>query len=376
MTARSYARRRDLAKHTGLVYEGVPPDEEALQRIEIDHVEDERLAQLALSSDRGAVDNAMDVKQAQIDVQHAEEALQKAKDAVDKAMAQENAHTARVREKICKEAMFAATVKRMLEPGFPSELFLIVLETAVRCERLRWRATEPESLNAAVDEFFMWPFALEQDVRTKLQRATGRALLQKAIIELPVDLTMSNGAAVLVLPLAILGNEQYIHHLVLDIKLDTRDGAPQRQLNGACHGLGALCLRLPKLEVFVVSLFLGGKTFELKSGSFAAGTLALRNQSSYKANETLETTLVRFFDVMHARGPGVRKLVRFTEQRRDIFAHAGLLVNVHNFVAPQVQGGASATKGPDEVDAGLSVGEQVLKQVYRYYRDATYRSAM
>jgi hypothetical protein len=137
-----------------------------------------------------------------------------------------------------------------------------------------------------------------------------------------------------------------------------------------------LSLRLPKLEVFVVSLFLGGKTFELRSGSFAAGSLALRNQSSYKANETLETTLVRFLNVMHARGPGVRKLVRFTEQRRYIFAHAGPLVNVHNFVAPQVQSGASATNGPDEVDAGLSVGEQVLEQVYRYYRDATYRLAM
>lgn len=95
----------------------------------------------------------MAVKQAETAVPDAEKVLQKAKAAVFKAVRRENAHTARIQEQSRKKADLVASLERMLDPEFPSEMMLSVPEAAIRSERLQWCATEPESLTAAVEDF-------------------------------------------------------------------------------------------------------------------------------------------------------------------------------------------------------------------------------
>lgn len=181
---------------------------------------------------------------------------------------------------------------------------------------------------------------------------------------------LRNGTQDLVLPLAIMGNEQHIRHLVLEIKLDSRSPMCQAQLNKACRGIGHLSSKMPKLEVYVVSLFLERKEHENPVKSFDPEKLALRNQIGWKVTDTedLKTTLVKFLNVLYAKGPGRQKFVRFIDRRKNMFAHAGPLVKIPQFVAPRTQDGSSevdASEGPTD----QFVAEQVLKQAYRYHRD-------
>jgi hypothetical protein len=258
----------------------------------------------------------------------------------------------------------------MLNPAFPAEMLMAVLEAAIRSERLRWRATEPEPLKAAVDEFFAWPSALDANMRTQLQEAAGRALLKKAIIELPAEFTLNNGTTELVLPPAIAGNEKHIRRLVLEIKMNPRNPACQVQLNMACRGVAPLSSRMPKLEVFVVSLFLERNDSGFRAESFDPKKLALRNQKGWKITdvEDLKTMLVRFFEVLHAKGPGRHKFVRFVDRKKDGFANTGPLVKVPECVAPKTEDGSSQV-GVSNSPTGPSVAEQVLEQAYRYHRD-------
>lgn len=279
-------------------------------------------------------------------------------------------HTTSGPERAYKQADCIACVERMFDRNFPAEMLLAVLEAAIRSERLQWRATAPESLDAAVDDFFAWPSALDPDLRTRIRRVAGRALLGKAIIELPADFTNGNdGTTDLVLPLAIMGNEQDIRHLNLEIKLSPRSPACQAQLNKACRGIGPLSSRIPKLEVFVVSLVLERDEHDRGrlDQSFDLGNLDLRNYTSFKTTEDLKTTLERLLEILYAKGPGRHKWVRFIDWRKDFFAHAGPLVRVPDFVVSQAQDGSGRIGATDSATGDPSVGQQVLGQAYRYH---------
>ena len=133
---------------------------------------------------------------------------------------------------------------------------------------------------------------------------------------------------------------------------------------------------MPKLELFVISLFLERKEHENPAKSFDPEKLALRNQIGWKVTDTedLKTTLVKLLNVLYANGPGRHKFVRFIDRQKDMFAHAGPLVKIPQFVAPRTQDGSSevgASEGPtDRFDA-----EQVLEHAYRYHRKIAPRPA-
>lgn len=186
-----------------------------------------------------------------------------------------------------------------------------------------------------------------------------------------------------VMPPTIQGDEHDLCHLVLDVKLDTRDGASQRELNRSHLGVETLAQRFPDLRNFVVSLFLGEHKHHSRSS--AAERLRQRNQISYTESETLETTLGSFFDSLHALGPGhLRMLVRFTEQREEA-AHTEPLLDVHTDVVPPVENTtAESTRQQNGPLADVytpvvsqvqdttaeSVGQQVLRKAYRNHRQS------
>jgi hypothetical protein len=253
-------------------------------------------------------------------------------------------------------------ITHILGSGFPNELMSSVLEIAIRSARLRWHPTGSESLNAVVDDFFVWPSALDKGSRESIQIEAGIALLKEAIIKLPAEFTLTNGAPVLVIPPVLLGNEEHIRRLVLDVKRNTRDNGYQTQLNRAGRGIDALFSRLPNLETFVVSLHIGTNRPQ-NEGSFHANVLALRNQTSYTTIEDLKTSLLKFIDILYAKRPRIRKFVRFIDYRSIEYLHFGPLVRVPKFVGPQAQDGTSEATGDP------TIGSRVLEQAYRYHRD-------
>lgn len=279
-----------------------------------------------------------------------------------------------------KDATRVAYIEHMLGPDFPTELLSSVLETAIRSTRLRWRPSGSDSFDAVVDKFFVWPATLDENTRENIREKAGTALLKEAIIELPAEFTLTSDAPILVIPPALLGREQRIHRLVLDIKLNTRDGGYQTQLNRVSHGMHMLFSRLPKLRTIVVSLHIGTNRPQHTYGSFNAGILALRNQISYTEIEDLQTSLTKFIDILHTnnivhkKGPDLRKFVRFVDQRSDDFFQFGPLVRVPNFVESQAPEAPGKGDAPSRAIGGPLVGEQVLEQAYRYHRDP-YRSS-
>ncbi|GAB7325519.1 hypothetical protein MBLNU13_g09524t1 [Cladosporium sp. NU13] len=245
---------------------------------------------------------------------------------------------------------------------------LIVIQDAEdTLQKAKAAAATATSLKAVVDEFFAWSSALEPDVRAQLQKAAGRALLKTAITELPANSMSRNGTTDLVMPLAIVKGEKHIRHLVLEIKLNPRSAACQVQPNMACRGIGPLCLPIPKLEVFVVSLFLERHEGEQPAGSFDPEKLALRNRIGWQItdSEDLKTTMLKILTVLYAKEPDRCKFVRFIDRHQLRFAHAGPLSKVPEFVAPQTRDCSSEF----DADEDFTVAEQLLEQAYRYHRD-------
>lgn len=199
--------------------------------------------------------------------------------------------------------------------------------------------------------------------------------MKEAIIELPAEFTPPNDAPIFVTPPALAGKEHHVRHLVLDIKLDLRDGAVQTQLNRASKGMRLMSSRLPNLESFVASLLIGNRKHESRAKSFGAEMLNIRNRVTWKMIETLRTSLVEFCHVLRARGPGRRKFIRFLEQGEDLPTgrlFAGPMVRLPIYVAPKKEDRPSEASASDEESESPTVeermlAEQVLEQAYRYH---------
>lgn len=337
----------------------------------------QRLTQLAYRSDPRALDLAVSTKKAQIAVRDAKIALRSAKSAAASSAREELEHN----EHVAKMDRIASYMERILDPTFPPELLLSVLEAALASERLRWRG-DADSLESAVDEFFHWPPAIDQHQRRMIQRAAAPILPRTATIEIPAQFKLQGGGAMLLtIPKVLQGHEHHIRYLVLDVRLDDRDGASQGELNKTCRAMDGMKAMFAGLKVCTISLLFDNRKTTV-GRSFVDDKLRLRNRTSFSQSETLKVSLVRLFNDFYERGPGERKFVRFLDQcpRDGSFAHAGPLVNVSG-VAAEVHAAnnthgedtASGTSSGDE-NASSSIGARVLDQAYRYHREAILRS--
>ena len=289
------------------------------------------------------------------------------------AETRESAYNARLLE----NAKGVAYMNHMLEFDFPAELMTSVLEAMVRTRRLRWRPKASDLFYDIVNRTFSWPPALDENTRKLLRERTRVALLNKAIIELPADFTVTSDTVALDIPSAISGREKDIHHLFLDIQLNERDNISQTQLIRARRGMGSLTRLFSNLQVFVVSLLVHkDKVISWPGQCITPVTLTLRSKASWGPPETLKTSMVTFINVLHATGPGSIKSILFVFQSLDdsnSFAHAGPLVRLPPFVASKTPHGSGGTGAPGATTGDPTVGEQVLEQAYRYHRDATLR---
>jgi hypothetical protein len=324
------------------------------------------MSQLAQECDSEALDLAMKSKEAQYAVQDARRVLERAEGDASAATHLESQRIAR----LVKEARITSYVKKI--SGLPRELALKILRATVASQRLKWRPTDSDSLETVIGEFYAWPSKVDRTQREVLQRDTEPLLLETAIIEIPAHFISRNNSMVPAIPKALEQNVQHVRHLVLDLRLDDRNDATQRELNRTRSGMDALRVLFPRLKVCVVSFLSQIRA----SVSFAASNLSLRNRTSFSQTETLETSLVNFINVFHQRGPGDRKLVRFLDQNNYSYSHAGPLVDVTS-TAARIQAEETLRGEDTPSETGVSdIGKQVLTQAYRYHRSAAYRSEM
>jgi hypothetical protein len=310
----------------------------------------------------------MKSKEAQYALQDARQVLERAKRDASAAACLESQRIVR----LAKEARITSYVQRI--SSLPRELALKILRATVASERLHWRPTVSDSLETVISEFFAWPFKVDQTQLEVLQRDTEPLLLETAIIEIPAHFISRNNSMVPAIPKALEQNGQHVRHLVLDLRLDGRNDATQRELNRTRSGMDTVRVLFPRLKSCVVSFLL--KSRLQSSVSFAASNLSLRNRTSFSQTETLETSLVKFINVFHQRGPGDRKLVRFLDQNNYSYSHAGPLVDVTS-TAARIQAEETLRGEDTPSETGVSdIGKQVLTQAYRYHRSAAYRSEM
>jgi hypothetical protein len=325
---------------------------------------------MALECDSEGLDRTIKTKAAKDAIQTAEHVLEQAKRAARVAEDQESQHIAR----FAKEARIVSYAERTCD--LSPELMAMVLRAAVVSERLRWRATD--SLEKAIDVFWAWPSSIDPSKRHLLQRETKAIMLDTTVIEIPTHFTKQNREQqdsewVPVIPKALDQSGEHVRHLVLDLRLDNRDNAFQRELNNTCSSMDALRVLCPRLDVCVVSFFFKNK--DSRSMSFAASKLSLQNRTNYTQSETLETSLINLINMFHERGPGDCKLVRFIDQAGENPSHAGRLTNITS-IATRIAEEALLGEDASGENSVPDIGGKVLTQAYCYYRRAAYRREM
>lgn len=266
-----------------------------------------------------------------------------------------------------QRAQIAALIDRVTE--LPGELVDMILESAIRTEGLSWRLSVETSFESIVDQFFAWPATLAPEKRQMLNSRAAFLLCKTALIELPTHFTMQDSVTKLEIPKILQGHEQNrVRRLVLNLRLDNRNTAYQRELNKTLANMESIKGLFPRLEVCVLS-FCFQETDTRPA--FAPKMLSLLNRTTFTRMETLKVSLRKFIAAFQASGPGKRRFVRFRrEHSREggkIASSVGPLVDVMK-VAAQV--GCEQSAGVE----GADVGHQVLDLAFRFDRVENWRN--
>lgn len=239
-------------------------------------------------------------------------------------------------------ARVAATMQRALQPDFPPELLIQVLEHNILPQHklLRWRVDHTSSLETATEKTLAWPPDTPQNTRFRLSQAAEIPFLASALIELPIAALFPNPKSPLTIPHALTGNEHRVRHLVLDLELPIspkpspnnffkgqRLQALDQRLSLFSASLPTLTRLFSNLTTCAVSILLDDP-YNLISNNLnlhlkRKGPFNLILQPSHNSPD-LRPTLVNFLTTFAKLGPGKHKLVRFAVQNsRD--AAAGVL---------------------------------------------------
>lgn len=265
-----------------------------------------------------------------------------------------------------QRAQIAAVIDRVTE--LPGELVDMILESAIRFEGLSWRLSAETCLESAVDKFFAWPATLAPEKRQMLNSRAAFLLCKTALIELPTRFTVQDSVTRLEIPKILQGHEQNrVRRLVINLRLDNRNTAYQRELNKTLANMESIKDLFPRLEVCVLSFFFQESDIRR---AFAPKMLGLFNRTTFTRMETLKVSLNKCIAAFQASGPGKRRFVRFREElsheRGKIASSVGPLVDVMKAAAEVGHKQSAGVEGAD-------VGGQVLDLAYRFDRVGNWR---
>lgn len=257
-----------------------------------------------------------------------------------------------------RKARIVPTMQRILQPEFPPELLIQVVEAYVYTQALRWHVGWKESLDKAVDRLFAWPTG-EQQTPADIRQLANVPLLNHAIIELRAMFAPKSNYKSLTIPNALEGNEQHIRHMVLDLEVVPH--MYNRELERARGAMGGLALQFANLETCVLTVIMAEQqnSVELFASNNSGLVTPLASLLGGPVpTKPLKPTLIDLIDSLAAKGPGKRKFVRFTHQIGPR-ACVRPLVDVSRFKQHQAQTGASATGGKHIFDRAYTESRMV-----------------
>lgn len=273
-----------------------------------------------------------------------------------------------------KQSPLASIFDRLTHASFPSELLLRVIEATVQRQvDPYWSATQLKRLEDLTGKLFLWPSRVPHSTRSVFQQIAANVLLKTSTIAVPVDFTTYN---TLLIPPMLEGHEQHLRHLVLDLKTILGDGKYNRELNKSIKCMAPLAALLPNLItcVFLLHFRLKLESRYTGTGSEAFDDFVLRYKNLRQIGSstkwefvTLQDTIVELLATFALSGPGKRKFVRFSSNRKfrddaDKDYKSGIYVGPLVDVSCQVESTkAQVVGGAGSRDAATSSSEGAMQ---------------
>ena len=243
-----------------------------------------------------------------------------------------------------REARVADTMRRLVDPAFPRELLLTVIEAAIGSRSLHWKPSDEHSLEMQAFRFFRWPRGVEGNTKIVLRQTLGSVLLRAFLMTLSMRFTPQGN---LIIPQGLQRNSMSRWHLRrLVLKPRTLTLASGGELHGLNENIGGVNFSgnlFPRLETCVCLLHI--------STPWSWGSYILRREEI-----VMKERLVEFIATVQRHGPGRRKLIRL-----HLDGAVGPLVTLDHCEANS--GKASGETG-DGKDAFALSAERTLQQAY------------
>jgi hypothetical protein len=234
-----------------------------------------------------------------------------------------------------RNARVASTMNRLVCPDIPSELRLPIVEAAVEPQIGHWKVTEDHDVHDLAASFFAWPDSVPHSTRDVLERTAASALLRKCIISIPISSKIGDQPQAFRIPPALKGYENRVSRLVVDIAIfvATTGGANREQdLAIGVRDMDVLTKAFPRLAVctFLLHVVYHARVTHRDTGDGTDVTFEdfmlrfpqYRCQRGAGQDEgrriwdraPLEECLIDFIVAFTSRGPGRRKLIRFSRE--------------------------------------------------------------
>jgi hypothetical protein len=205
------------------------------------------------------------------------------------------------------EERLSDIMDRLLQPSFPPELLLRVVEHLIKLRLPYCNIIESDELEKLADKCFRWPRNIASTTRTPLEQTAATAVVKVSTIK-------SSWSFWRMSPV-LSGHENHIRRLVLEIRSTPREFAEEALSDNHVWSIATWGKRCPNLKVCVLLLhFLDKNDGDMVF--FNKATLSTFNYEPsstefVKRKITLENMLVGVIDSFIRSGPGSRKLVRF-----------------------------------------------------------------
>jgi hypothetical protein len=247
-----------------------------------------------------------------------------------------------------REARVADTMRRLVDPAFPRELLLTVIEAAIGSRSLHWKPSDEYSLEMQAFRFFRWPRGINHNTQIILRQTVASVLLRSFLMTLSTKFTPEGK---LVIPHGLQRNSMsrwHLRRLVLKPQtLNIGVGEGLCWLRGDIDGVKYVENLFPRLETCIclvhIRLPWGWRGHILRAEEIM-----------------MKERLVEFIAAFQRDGPGKRKLIRL-----NLDGDVGPLVTLnHNEASDVATSGLGSGDIGDGKDAfALSAG-RILQKAY------------
>lgn len=240
----------------------------------------------------------------------------------------------------------AMIMRRLVEPSFPRELLLIIIEAATGSQSLHSWPSEDHTIDMLADSFFLWPCGVENETRIILRQTVADVLLKAFLTTLLLRIATHD---TLMVPLSLNGNSVHIRRLVVELPPMFLDGRGSLFVGAAdIRGIELLRKYFPRLETCICLLRLG---------AFWSNLQILSRAKAAAVKKRLAEIVAAFLKY----GPGRRKFI-------DCGDTSPLVEHSHREGSGDVDVRLDA-KETDDGDSFFALSaERIVEQAHTIYR--------